>query len=154
MNSQIVIAIRITRSRIGMAVFSNEKIEFARCLNLPYSNLDRAAKSLRAIASRTLDQFKDATLTIEGSEWGTGGETLIKELREFAVERGIVLLIVSTKTLFEAYSFPPLSSRNQMRKIAAQIWPGIALMDKGEILDAAALGLHIQIERFLAPLEN
>jgi hypothetical protein len=137
-----------------MAVFSNEKIEFARCLNLPYSNLDRAAKSLRAVASRTLDQFKDATLAIEEPERGTGGDALIAELRELAVDGGIVLHIVPTKILFEAYSFPALSSRSQMRKVAAQIWPGIALMDKGEILDAAALALHIQTERLLTPTEN
>jgi len=154
MNSRIVVAIRITRSRIGMAVFSNEKLEFARCLNLPYSNFDHATKSLRAIANRTLDQFKDAALAIEEPERGTGGETLFAELRELATERGIDLLIVPTRMLLEAYSSPPLSSRSQMRKISAQIWPAIALMDKGEILDAAALALHIQTERLLAPVEN
>src|SRR4051812_28170366 len=114
MNSRIVIAIRITRSRIGMAVFSNEKIEFARCLNLSYSNLDRAAKSLRAVASRILEQFKDATIAIEEPE-RTGDKTLIAELREFAIERGIVLLIIPIRALLQAYSFPPLSSRSQMR---------------------------------------
>ncbi|MFI5420575.1 MAG: hypothetical protein ACHQ1H_06370, partial [Nitrososphaerales archaeon] len=109
---------------------------------------------LRAVASRTLDQFKDATLAIEEPERGTGGDALIAELRELAVDGGIVLHIVPTKILFEAYSFPALSSRSQMRKVAAQIWPGIALMDKGEILDAAALALHIQTERLLTPTEN
>jgi hypothetical protein len=137
-----------------MAVFSNERIEYARCLNLPYSNLDRAAKSLRAAASRTLDQFKDATLAIEELKRGTSAESLIAELRELAAERGTDLFIVPTKTLLEAYSFPPLSSRSQLRKIAAQMWPGIALMNKGEILDAAVLALHIQTERLLAPIEN
>jgi hypothetical protein len=154
MNSRIVIAIRITRSRIGIAVFSNEKIEFARCLNLPYSNFDRAAKSLLAVASRTLDQFKDATLAIEGPEPGTSIDSLIAEVRELATERGVDLLIIPTKTLLETYSFPPLSSRSQIRKIAAQIWPGLALMNKAEILDAAALALHIQTERLFSPAEN
>lgn len=154
MNSRIVIAIRITRSRIGMAVFSNERIEFARCLNLPYSNFDRAARSLRATANRTLDQFKDATLAIEEAKPGADGESLIAELRELAIERGVALLMVPAKTLLAAFAFPPLSSRSQLRKIAAQIWPGIALMNKAEILDAAALALHIQTERLLAAVEN
>src|SRR2546430_1207002 len=151
MNSRIVIAIRITRSRIGMVVFSNETIEFARRLNLTYSSFESAANSLRAIASRTLDQFKDATLAIEEPEPGTSREALIADLHELAIERGIVFLTIPTNTLLAAYSFPPLSSRSQMRKIAEQIWPGLALMNKGEILDAAALALHIQTERLLAP---
>lgn len=154
MNSRIVIAIRITRSRIGMAVFSNEKIEFAKCLNLPYSGLESAAKSLRAIVNRTLDQFEYATLATERPETKSGGESLIAALQELATERGIVFLTIPTKTLFAAYSFPPISSRNQLRKTAAQIWPGIALMNKGEIIDAAALALHIQTERLLTPAEN
>ena len=62
--------------------------------------------------------------------------------------------MIPTKTLLETYSFPPLSSRSQIRKIAAQIWPGLALMNKAEILDAAALALHIQTERLLSPTKN
>lgn len=151
MNVRTVIAVRLTRSRIGMAVFLNERVEFARCLNLPYSNFESAAKSLRGMINRAIEQFKDSTIAVEDSGFRPESSSLESELHRLVKEQDLVLIAVPTKTLFAAYCFPSLSSRSQMRKIAAQIWPGIALLEKSEILDAAALALHVQTERLLTP---
>jgi hypothetical protein len=147
MSANTLAALRITRTRVGIAVFTNTKIEFARCLNLPCRSVQHAANSLRGLVNWTMEQFKNPTIAAEESKDRT--KELLAELHILAKERGLPVITVASNTLLSAFSFPPLTSRPQLRKIASTIWPGLALMNKGEVLDAAALALHVQTERLL-----
>lgn len=148
MTSNTVAALRITRTRVGIAVFTNTRLEFARSLNLPCLTVKHAANSLRGLVNWTMEHFKNPTIAVE--ETRGPGKPLVAELHNLASERGLLAIAVATDALLRAYSFPPLTSRTQLRKIASTIWPGLALMNKGEVLDAAALALHVQTERLLA----
>lgn len=152
MSANTVAALRITRTRVGIAVFTNTKIEFARCLNLPCRSAEHATNSLRGLVNWAMEHFKEPTIAAE--ECKDHSKELLADLHVLARERGLPVITVATDTLLSAYSFPPLTSRNQLRKIASTIWPGLALMDKGEALDAAALALHVQTERLLTQTTN
>src|SRR5438270_8280419 len=102
MNSQIIVALRITRSRIGMTVFANEKIEFARCLNLPCVSVKHSATSLRSLVNWTTEYFKDPTIVVEETEGRA--DPLVAELRSMAKERGLPIIAVATENLLRAYS--------------------------------------------------
>ena len=143
MISQPVAALRITRTKIGIAIFTKTKLEFARCINVKHT-----ATSLRSLVNWSMEHFKDLTIAIEKLDERT--TSLFAELLYLAKERGLPVIVVATQDLLNAYSFPPLTSRNQLRKIASTIWPGLVLMNKGEVLDAAALALYVQTERILA----
>lgn len=148
MSANTVAALRITRTRVGIVVFTNTKIEFARSLSLPCQSAKHAANSLRGLVNWTMEHFKNPSIVAEESESHT--KELLAELQILSRERGLLIITVATNTLFSAYSLPPLTSRTQLRKVASTIWPGLALMNKGEVLDAAALALHVQTERLLA----
>jgi hypothetical protein len=54
---------------------------------------------------------------------------------------------VPKAALFEAFAFPPVRSRTQLKGVASKIWPILDEQSGGPWThDAALLGLYVQIE--------
>lgn len=149
MYSQTLVAIRLTRSRIGFAVFSDLKLEVVRCLNLPCSNLDDATKSMISTLSWMIEQFEEPVITVEQPENLSEMRRLADTAKEFAREKVLPFKEVPHDLLLKSYTFPPLKKRSQLRKITAGIFPSTGPSPKGEILDALALGLFFQTHSLL-----
>src|SRR5262245_818286 len=101
MNFRIIVAIRITRSRIGMAVFVNEKVDFARCFNLPCLSANHAANSLRGLLNWMMEHFKDPAIALEIPQ--VPATPLITELYAMAKQRGLPIITVAFDALLCAY---------------------------------------------------
>ena len=149
MTIQLLAAFRVTRSRIGLAVFANEKVEFARCLNLPFTSHQAAINSLRNLLGWVLEQFSEPVLAVERTRGSPDINALADEISRLAQEHNLPLVSVQSSDLFGAYSVPVLKSRDQLRTAAGTIWPGLVLLKRKEILDAAALGLYVQTHHLL-----
>jgi hypothetical protein len=64
--------------------------------------------------------------------------------------KGVPCIQISESDLFSAYSYPPLKRRDQLRKIGRTIWPSLNSQTVTRAsVDAAVLGLHVQVERLL-----
>jgi hypothetical protein len=71
-------------------------------------------------------------------------QTVLEALRP----KAIGILEISREDLFQAFSYPPLHSRQELREIASDIYP-VLNQEPGQpwTHDAAALGLYVQTER-------
>jgi len=150
MSHEILAAVRITRSRIGVVVFKGTKLEFVRCLNLPFTNRESAVASLENFLGWVIEQFRRPTLAMEEQGARAGPESLTDEVANIAKAHNLPLITIPVSTIFQAYAFPAVQSRSELRSIAAVIWPTLGLLKQREILDAAAFGLYAQTENLLA----
>ena len=144
-------AIQIERRKAGIALFAGLNIDAIYTRELS-SNADQASKSLVGFVRKVISDSGVDYVAIEldpvrcDAQVGVLSRVLIDALREDA----IAISTVPTESLLNAFAQPPLE-RRQLRLACQQIFPAISLPRPGAIaLDAAAVGLHIQIERYLS----
>ena len=147
-----VAAIQIERRKAGIALFAGLNIDAIYTRELS-SNADQASKSLVGFVRKVISDSGVDYAAIEldpvrcDAQVGVLSRVLIDALREDA----IAISTVPTESLLNAFAQPPLERRQQLRLACQQIFPAISLPRPGAIaLDAAAVGLHIQIERYLS----
>ncbi len=64
--------------------------------------------------------------------------------------KGVPCIEIPESDLFFAYSYPPLKRRDQLRKVGRMIWPSLNSQRATRAsVDAAVLGLYVQVERLL-----
>lgn len=149
MNNQLL-SLRITRRVIAAAVFSKERLDYAEIHHVPVDS-SKAQNAVRGFLARLVEMFEPNQATIEtpsDSSYRSAvlTEKIVEDLRTF----GIPLWMVKEQELLCAYGVPPLSTRAQLRLVAAGIWPFLDNPQYGPlILDASSLGLYVQAERLL-----
>jgi hypothetical protein len=141
-------AIRVDRRAAGVAVFNGDHLVYARARQLSASP-GKAISSAVGFIERIMRQFEVKSAVIEAIPNG-------HESHRKTLQRAIVGVLdddeintgeVSKAELFQAFAFPPLRSRKQLKEIASRIWPILDEQSGGPwIHDAALLGLYVQIE--------
>jgi hypothetical protein len=144
-----LLAIRVERRTVAVAVFQGEQLEYTDVRHLS-SARDKAVASTIGFITWMLEQFPIESVAIESLD--SSGEIL----RSVLLEALIALLhqwalpkwTIPKTEIFAAFGFPSLKSRKAVREIACSIWPVLSGTNgKTFIQDAAVLGLHVQIER-------
>jgi len=144
-----LMAVRIERRVIGIAVFAGTHLEGFRVRHLASDKL--ASESATAAFIRSAFYENDCrTIAIES----VAGEIRRSELHRVVIETcraaGISIWELSGKLAMDALSHPSPKNRQQVRRQMLNMWPLPDLKHSEEcVLDAFALGLYLQTERLL-----
>jgi hypothetical protein len=149
-NRSRLCAIRIERRAIAVAIFHEDHLQHLGTRQLS-SSPEKALESASAFMTRrVIEKFRFASAALEIIP---NGEEKQRSLLHQAVlqtlrPKAVGILEVSKIDLFEAFGFPPLHSRKELRAIASYIYPVLG-QEPGQpwTHDAAALGLYVQTER-------
>jgi len=143
------IAIRIERRAVAAVIFRAGHLEYSDSRQLSSAH-DKAAASAVGFVDWLLDRFPVESAALESILHGQEiqrrvlHDAICRRLRE----RALSIWEVPRQELLDACGYPPLKSRQQLREIAAAIWPILAGNHaKVFIQDAAILGVHVQNER-------
>lgn len=140
-------AVGFERRRVAVALFHKLQLEDILVRNLPPEETGAQA-SLAAFLGNALVGQAIEFLAI--GEYGSGCRA--KQMHDLAIcaasDAGIPLQQVTLSELLSASAFPALRRRSQLRSMASSFWPVLNDPRTGHAgLDAAVLGLHVQLER-------
>jgi len=142
-------AFKIDRRRISVAVFVGERLEFtdSRQLSLIVS---KALENAKAYVDWVIRNFEIDSAAFESSipRRGTWKSRFAPEMLKQFRDTGIPVFEAKLAPILTAFAHPPLRRRLALRDVICAIWPVISQKDSDVFrLDAAALGLYVQIER-------
>ncbi len=144
-----LIAIRIERRTIAIAILNANHLEFTDVRHLP-SSTDKALGSAASFATRAVDRFALKSAALELVPNGHQGQRVLlyQVTKQALADRAMSITEISKQDLFLAFSRPSLRSRTELRTVMSAIWP-VLDHDSGRPFtqDAAALGLYVQTER-------
>jgi hypothetical protein len=144
-----LLAIRIERRAVALAVFSGDHLRHADARQLS-SVPDKALDTAASFVTRFLGKFRfgSAALEIVPNGHEIQRTLLHRSVIDVLGHEAIGIQQVSKKDLLEAFGHPELRSRRELRKIISNIYP---VLDQSFgnpwTHDAAALGLYVQTER-------
>jgi hypothetical protein len=145
-----LLAIRIRRRSVAAAVFSGRHLEYMDMLHLcnePEIVTDAVARFL----ARILENFKpgDVVLGTSRAAQGERVKSLTQLTENMLTVEGIPIWRVDDKALLESYAVPKLKNKDQLRPIVQSFWPHLGNRQISAF-EAAALGLHVQVDRLLS----
>jgi len=145
-----LLAIKVERRSIAIAVFVGSKLDFHDVRNLS-SQADKAEASAIGFLNWAISSFEIESATLERM---TNGNEIRRAVLNQAILNmlragGIPVWEVGKRELLEAYGHPPLRMRVELRQATHTILWSMFNTDRpdGQELDAAAVGLYVQIER-------
>ena len=148
--SSKLLALKIRRRQVSAAVFSGRHPQFLETLQL-CNEPDEATDAVARFLAWVLENFKPDTAAI-GTSQARQGER-VRKLNEIVenmfLSEGIPVWKIEDKELLNAYAFPKLKNKKQLRPIVSSFWPEFE-QRKFAAFEAAALGLYVQVERLLS----
>src|SRR5882724_4884500 len=116
--SSNLIAIKIRRRSVAVAVFSGQSLEYMDTLHLcnePALVTDAVARFL----ARTLEHFKPANAAIgtNNARQGERVKSLLELTGNMLDSKGIPTWKVEDRVLLESYAIPKLKNRNQLGRL-------------------------------------
>ena len=142
-------SLRVERRAVAVAVFSGEHLSYTQVRQLS-SAKDKALESAVGFVHWIAEQFRLDTAALESIP---AGDEIQRQILTHAVvdtlrDHALPIWEVTKQDLFQSYSNPALKSRKELRELVTDIWPVLAGSNGHSFIqDAAALGLHVQIER-------
>ncbi len=143
-----LLCLRVERRSVTAVIMDGDRIHYVQTRQLA-SDRERAVASAIGFMNRLLSEFEPESAAIEPSPNGdiqraALTEAIITVLRQL----GVPVWEISKNQLFEAFGYPPLRSRKELRQTICSIWPALAGTNgKHFVQDSAALGLYVQTER-------
>ena len=151
MNKPRLAAFKIERRTLAAAVFVGEHLEYTDLRQLA-SDTQKSESSAVGFAQWIIEAFTIESIAVEwiGSAVPSRRAFLTRTIEASLHADGIAVWQVQKKDLLSAYGIPPLRTRRELRTIVHNFWPVMPAANiHGSILDAAALGLYVQIRRVL-----
>lgn len=150
MNQIDLLAIRIERRRIAVAAFSGLRLDYAQVRELS-SFEERATRSAREFTAWVAETLEPRFVAIEKVD---APDEARRSHLAFAVTRTIRFLplahtSVPAADVLDSLGAPPIPTKGRLRVIGALLWPELAGRVHPAALDAAALGLHLQMTALL-----
>jgi hypothetical protein len=147
MSNKHILSIKIERRRIAIAVFTGLEIDDMQVRYLPPERSvaeTRAASFIRWMISAYEPSI---AAMIFPNEIDKRRRPIALAIAEALRQEAIPIWEVQKEDLFKHFGNPPLASSRQLREIARRIWPAIGGANSAPLLEAAALGLFIQLSR-------
>jgi hypothetical protein len=145
-----LMAMSIQRRCVAVAVFANMKLERMEVRQLSHDGM-RAATTVHRLITRMLaaHPVKHAALEIIPGASTTRRAELARLAHTVFAERGVPVVKTSTSALLQAFSIPRCRTRKALREMVSSWWPALlSRFGTPTVLDAAALGLHAQIQSY------
>jgi hypothetical protein len=145
-----LLAVRVERRAVAVAVFSGVHLEGRRVLQLS-SDPARAEASTAGFIRAVLSENECPSAAIESVSGDIRRAILHAAVMEHCRANGTSVWEVSGKAVLEALCHPLLKSRGELRDLMLHMWPVQDLKQSQMCaLDAFALGLYVQTERLFA----
>lgn len=148
MNSNLA-SFKIERRRVSVAVFVDERLDYTASRHLPsvYAKaLDSASRYVDWV--RRTFRIESAALEKSQSDPKTWKSKFTREIIRQLRDAGVPIFEVRKDALLASFAHPPLRYRTELREVVSSIWPILATKDNNaSLLDAAALGLYVQVEK-------
>jgi hypothetical protein len=144
-----LLSLRIERRTVAASVFQGDHLEYTDVRQLS-SVRHKALGTAASFVNWLLDSFPIESVAVETTPAASGIQRrALAEVISYSLqERLLPAWQVPLVELLEAYGYPPLKSRHELRKVVTGIWPILAgTHARVFIQDAVALGLYVQIER-------
>jgi hypothetical protein len=145
-----LLAIKIRRRMLALAVFSSRNLEHVETLHLcnePEDVIDSAARFLAC----SVEKFRpdSAAIATGAVSQGERVKALLHLAETLFRAEGIPFWQIADKAVLQSYAVPALKGRRHLRPIVQSFWP---YLDDKELLafEAAALGFHVQVDRLLS----
>lgn len=141
-----LLSIRVERRAVSIALLIGTRLEYVQTRQLS-SVRARAEDSTAAFIDWVLRQFEveSAALEIVSADEEIQRMTLNRLVITKMRESALPVWEIDKPELLAAYGHPQPHFRREVREAIHMIWP--ALPDDAGVLDATALGLHVQTER-------
>jgi len=152
MSHSTLAAVRVTRKAASVAIFNRMHLEYARLRHLP-TQAAKARETLHAFLGWATAQFNVEMIAVEKPDRTDAArvEELMRTVEEHASGAAIPIWHAGKMQVIESYAEPAPKTRTELREIAARIWPMLATKDSNPLdLEAAALGLYVQVEKLLS----
>lgn len=145
-----LLAVKIRRRSVAIAVFSGNILEYTDTLHLcnePEAVSDTVAKFLAWI----LENFEPASAAIGISRVRQGQRVnnLLEMTEKTLLSEGIPVHKIDDRALLESYAIPKLKNKDQLRPLVRSFWPHLG-HKQASAFEAAALGFYLQVERLLS----
>jgi hypothetical protein len=146
-----LMAIKVERRIVAATVFIGLQLDYTQVRQLSSSQA-KAESSALGFVHWLAGMFDIDSIAIEvhTADPLVRKVALTRVIMESLRSTGVSVWEASKEELFLAYAIPPVETRKQLRGIVASFWP--ILEDEelsGPLMDAAALGLYVQIQRKL-----
>lgn len=148
-HSSHLVAIRVERRAVAVAVFAGDHLEYTQVRQLS-SAKDKALASAVGFVNWIAEQFHLDSAAMESVPAVDEIQRLVLYQAVTTALREHMLPIweVTKQDLFQAFGHPPVRTRKELRQIVAHLWPVLAGSNgKSFTQDAAGLGLYVQTER-------
>jgi hypothetical protein len=148
-----LLAVKIERRAIAAALFSGFHLEGRQVLQLS-SVLSRAESSVAGLLRRLLRENDCQSAAVETIAGNGRRSALRAVIIEQCRDSETSVWDISPKLAFSCISLPAPKNRAAMRAQMQRIWPlGTLGPSQLSVLDAAALGLYIQVERLFSSVD-
>ena len=142
-------AIRVDRRSVAVAPLFGDHLEYTPLLHqLPTAN-DKSVSSITTFIRWILERCPVETAALETVPDSKDFQRtqLTEAVSGVLVSQGISIWQVPKTEILNAFGHPPLRTRQQVREIISNIWPGVdGDLSAPLIRDALALGLYCQTE--------
>jgi hypothetical protein len=142
-----------TERRIAaVAQFRGTHLEDVRLRHLPV-DASKASGSVRQLATRLLEQEcpEFVALATPSSKASERTRRFFDVVKETSNTLGIPVIEVADGTLMAAYGHPPLTRKEQVRRVGRTIWPSLSgSQSRRAAVDASTVGLYVQTERLFS----
>ncbi len=136
-----VVAVKVDRLAIGVAVLIGPRLSHTELRNLRYSD-DDAVKSGAGLVRRLAEDYPKASLALEvGTDSTTRRARVIASVLQAARDIGVPAWTLAPDTIYGAFSVPPCKTREEVRAIVASLFPARDLANRDVETDALAVGV-------------
>jgi hypothetical protein len=142
-------AFKCERRSIAVAVYVGDRLDYTQVRQLS-SMEDRASASVVGFVNFLVTNLEIESVAVELStaRAEVRRSLLTDTILETVRDNSLPIWNVSKRELLEAFGHPALKSRKELRAVVRSIWPALGAGNgKNQILDAAAVGMFVQIER-------
>jgi hypothetical protein len=144
-----LLSIKVERRSIAIAKFVGTRLDYHEVRHLS-SIAEKAQSSAISFLTWVLDNFEFDSVAAEQMSHGDEirRSVLNQAVLAFLRDNGLPVWEVGRPDLLLAFAHPPLRSRQELREICRDmLWGMFTRTPDSHEIDAAAVGLYVQIER-------
>jgi hypothetical protein len=155
MTKTVLMSVKVERRKVAVTIFRSLEIEHTQVRHLSVNVADATARTGAFISwlVATYQPHLVAIYKLPSDDADTQRFCVGSEIVSVLRYAGIPIWDIGRDELYQYFASPPLVSSRQLREVARRLWPNITGASSAALLEAAALGLFVQIKR-LYGLDN